>query len=332
MTQPVRIPADVDRDDTVLAGLTARQLGILSATGIVLYGLWSAVRAFVPVAVFLVLAVPVAATAVCIALLKRDGLSLDRLLLAAFRQRTTHRVQVAAPEGVLPPPAWLAQHQDSAPAPLKLPAEGVDEAGLVDLGADGIAVVTVCGTVNFALRTPDEQDALITAFGRYLHSLTAPVQILVRAQYLDLSTQTAELRQRATSLPHPALEAAAREHADFLDHLTHGRNLLCRQVLLVLREPVSAPVPVSPLAALVRRRGEQAVDPAARRAAEARLVRRAQEAGALLGPLGVAVTLLDAGQATAVLTSACNPDTLVSPSSPLAGADEVITLDERGTP
>ena len=333
MTQPVRIPADVDRKDTVLAGLTARQLTILAATGTVLYSLWAATRAVVPLPVFLVLAVPAGVAAVCVALMRRDGLSLDRLLLAAFRQCTTPRVQVAAPEGVLPPPAWLAQHQDAAPAPLTFPAEGMDEAGLIDLGADGVAVVAVCGTVNFALRTPTEQDALVAAFGRYLHSLTAPVQILVRAQYLDLSVQTSELRQQAASLPHPALEAAAREHADFLDHLATGRDLLCRQVLLVLREPLHVP-DTSPLAALLQRRSDPAVDPAARRAAEARLLRRAQEAAVLLGPLGVPVTLLDAGEATAVLTTACNPDTLLPPSPALAATDDIITTgapDERGT-
>jgi len=37
------------------------------------------------------------------------------------------------------------------------------------------------------------------------------------------------------------------------------------------------------------------------------------------------VTPLDAGQATAVLASACNPDTFLPPSAGLAGADEVIT-------
>ncbi|HEY8983297.1 MAG TPA: PrgI family protein [Streptomyces sp.] len=340
-----RIPADVDREDTVLAGLTARQLAIFAVTGIVLYGIWSATRSFVPVGVFLIPAVPTAAVAALVALGKRDGVSLDRLLIAALRQRATPRLQAAAPEGVLPPPAWLTQHHadEVTPAALRLPAGGVDEAGVIDLGPDGVAVVAVCGTVNFDLRTPAEQDALVAGFGRYLHSLTAPVQILVRAVRLDLSGQIGELRQHAASLPHPALEAAAREHADFLDQLAASSDLLCRQVLLVLREPLRTPMPADGarlLAALPRRRkGEQTVEPAARRAAEARLVRRAQEAAGLLSPLGVTVTLLNAGQATAVLASTCNPDSLVPPSPALAGTEEVITTaprdelwaDERGT-
>ncbi|WP_075737761.1 PrgI family protein [Streptomyces acidiscabies] len=341
MTQPVRIPADIDRPDTVLAHLTARQLLILAVTGIVLYTAWSAVRAFVPVLVFLIPAIPLAAGATFIALGKRDGLPLDRLLLAAVRQHLSPRVQVAAPEGIHPAPAWLADRATQEPIPaspaaLRLPAESVTEAGVIDLGTDGIAAIAVCGTVNFALRTPAEQDALVAGFGRYLHSLTTPAQILVRCQRLDLTAQISELRQRATSLPHPALEAAAREHADFLDQLAADSDLLSRQVLLVLREPVrraASPGALSSLARLRKdRRREDAVDPAARRAAETRLVRRVQEAAGLLGPLGIPVTFLDAGQATAVLASACNPGSLLPTNAPLARADDIITTGTDGQP
>ena len=37
MSQPVRIPADVDREDRVIGPLTARQLLILAVTGMLLY-------------------------------------------------------------------------------------------------------------------------------------------------------------------------------------------------------------------------------------------------------------------------------------------------------
>ncbi|MFF1679460.1 PrgI family protein [Streptomyces sp. NPDC058256] len=352
MTQPVRIPADVDREDTVLGNLTARQLLIFAVTGILVYGAWSMTRPFVPLPVFLIPTVPLGAIAAFLALGKRDGLSLDRLVLAAIRQCMAPRYRITAPEGIDPAPAWLTRQvttaeQDLAtttisPAALRLPAEGVTETGVVDLGTDGVAAVAVCSTVNFALRTPTEQEALVGAFGRYLHSLTAPVQILIRAERLDLSAQIAELYEHAPTLPHPALEAAAREHADYLAQLGQSMDLLRRQVLLVLREPLGLNAAAdglggpSPLAARTRRKTAKqpaATDGATRRAAEARLVRRLSEAVELLGPIGVIVTSLDPGQTTAVLAAACNPDSLLPQSSALAGADEVITTaatDEEG--
>jgi hypothetical protein len=351
MSQPVRIPADVDREDRVIGPLTARQLLILAITGIVLYGMYTITRQFVPVAVFLIVAIPIGVTAAFLALGQRDGITLDRLVLAALRQRLSPQHRVAAPEGIRPAPEWLnnqvnaaskastkgKQSADAAvsPAALRLPAEAVTETGVIDLGKDGVAVVAVCSTINFALRTPAEQESLVASFGRYLHSLTAPVQVLIRAERLDLSGQIKELREQAGGLPHPALERAAREHAEYLDQLGRATDLLRRQVLLILREPLLTGGPTdglggaSPLAALSAKRKatKQAgqVDDATRRAAEARLVRRLGEAVELLSPSGITVVPLDAGQATAVLAAACNPDSLIPPSAGLAGSDEVIT-------
>ncbi len=343
MSQPVRIPADVDREDRVLGPLTARQLLIVTVTGTALYGAYMATRAFVPLVVFLIVAIPLGATAAFLALGQRDGISLDRLVLAALRQRMSPQHRVAAPEGVRPAPEWLGQAASTtgndpaavSPAALRLPAEAVTDTGVIDLGKDGVAVVAVCSTVNFGLRTPTEQESLVASFGRYLHSLTAPVQVLVRAERLDLSGQIAELHEQAGGLPHPALEQAAREHAEYLEQLGRTTDLLRRQVLLILREPVLTTGltdglgGASPLAALAAKRkaAKQAsvVDDATRRAAEARLVRRLGEAVELLTPSGIVVTPLDAGQATAVLSAACNPDSLIPPNSGLAGSDEVIT-------
>jgi hypothetical protein len=357
----VRIPADVDREDRVIGPLTARQLLILAVTGIVLYGLYTLTRAFVPLVAFLIVAVPIGVTAAFLALGQRDGIPLDRLVLAALRQRMSPQHRVAAPEGIRPVPEWLgsqvanssskgrAKRKDGAdavasavsPAALRLPAEAVTDTGVIDLGKDGVAVVAVCSTINFGLRTSAEQESLVASFGRYLHSLTAPVQVLVRAERLDLSGQIAELREQAGGLPHPALEQAAREHAEYLDQLGRATDLLRRQVLLILREPLLTTGPTdglggaSPLAALTakRRAAKQAasVDDATRRAAEARLIRRLGEAVELLPPSGIVVTPLDAGQATAVLAAACNPDSVIPPNSGLAGSDEVITTapDER---
>ncbi|MFI5590088.1 PrgI family protein [Amycolatopsis sp. NPDC051758] len=333
MSRPVRIPADVDRPDRVLGPLTARQLAILGVTGLLLYALYGATRAFLPLPLFLLVATPVALAVTVLALGHRDGVALDRLLLAAVRQRLRPRRQVSAPEGIQPAPAWLTAGRDSAddevaPTPLELPARGVTSgstAGVVDLGPDGLAVIAACSTVNFSLRTPAEQEALVGSFARYLHSLTAPVQFLVRAERLDLVPQIDELRTHAGGLPHPALEAAALDHADYLIQLSRHADLLRRQVLLVLREPARPAVVSSALDQLRRKPAAAPIDPAARQAAEQRLTRRLNEATELLAPAGIVVTALDAATATGVLAAACNPDTFLPPSAALAGADDIVT-------
>jgi PrgI family protein len=343
VSAPVRIPADVDMPDRVIGTLTARQVTILAVTGLMSYVGWSLTHSVVPVPVLVALAIPLGAVATVLTLGQRDGISLDRMLLAALRQRMAPRHYIAAAKDVHPAPAWLTTrasgasvgragnhpttgYQEQLPrSVMRLPAKTVTDTGIIDLGSDGLALVAVASTVNFALRTTTEQQALIASFGSYLHSLAAPVQVLVRTLRLDLSAQITDLRRQADGLAHPALETAAIEHAEFLTHLSERSELLRRQVLLVFREdlrPQGSPTNLGSssatamLGSLIPGRprvgveGEQGGE-GARRAAEARLVHRLGDAIELLAPAGIVVTALDAGQASAVLAAACNPDTLL---------------------
>jgi hypothetical protein len=136
-------------------------------------------------------------------------------------------------------PAWVATtshgHQP-LPAPLRLPARGITADGLIDLGPDGTTALVAASTVAFGLRTPGEQNGLVAGFGRWLNSLDAPVQIVVRAERVDLTTVADRIHAEAPGLPHPALEEAALSHAMFLDELATQRELLHRQVTIAVRD------------------------------------------------------------------------------------------------
>ncbi|MEY9969261.1 hypothetical protein ABIA33_007349 [Streptacidiphilus sp. MAP12-16] len=278
----VKIPA-VDHEDRVVANLTIRQVVQLAAVTAALWLAWQATHLYIRPLVFAVAAAPVLATALAVVLTRRDGLSLDRWLLAAWRHRR-------APDRLIP--TGIGDHEDSPAlalladqglAALPLPARAIGADGTVDLGEAGCAVISTAGTVNFALRTAGEQRMLNGGFGRWLNALTAPVQVLVRTHRLDLAPMVAVLREEAPGLPHPLLEDAAHAHADFLAELGQGRDLLARQVLLVHREPGSD------------------------RAGAQRAQRRAAETASLLALCEVDTALLDPSAAFAVLVAACDP-------------------------
>ncbi len=300
-----RIPADVEQPDKIIGSFTARQVIILSGTGALLYAAYLAAADHVPPLVCAVVALPVAIGAVLLAIGRHDGISLDRYVLAAIRHHRFPKNLVSSPEDIPMPPAWIAANARRPPAPLKLPARGVAGDGLIDLGPDGIAAVAEISTVSFALRTPDEQDALVAVFGRWLNSLSGPAQILVRAERVDLSDTIATLHDNACRLPHPALASAALEHAAFLSDLSDRHDLLRRQVLLIIREP--------------------AVATNGRDAAAARALRRLDEASRVLGSCGLTARLLDV-RAVATLLAACfDPSAPPLPDDDLALPGEVIT-------
>jgi hypothetical protein len=300
----VRIPADVERPDKLLAGLTARQLAILAVAAVALWAGYAATRHLVPVAVYGVVAVPVGAFAALLALGRFEGVPADRWVTAAWRHHRSPRRLVPAPEGIPAVPGFVGVSPGPQPAPLRLPVAGVVDDGLVDLGADGLAVVCRASAVTFSLRTPAEQEGLVAGFARWLNALDQPAQILVRAEPVDLTPAIDALMEAAPGLPHPALEAAARDHAAFLGELADRRDLLRREVLVVLRQTSGQDAP-------------------------ARLHRRAAEAATALGGAGVTLTVLDSQPAGACLAGALDPANPVRPGGP-AGADVPVTLVTKG--
>ena len=367
----VRIPTDVEREERVWGPLTLRQAAALALTAGGLYAVWWATRGWLPTLVFLPAAAVVAALVLVVVTARRDGQSLDRWLGAALAHRAATRTLTHPITGQAP--GWLAAHavpldtpQRSATAaagiagePLRAPRRppllppraataagtaAVATAGIVDLGPDGYAVLAVADPVDLGLRTPTEQLALLAGWAGVLHALTAGVQILIRAVPLDVAQDADHLAATAEQLPHPALAAAARDHAAFLHALGAHHELLRRQVIVILREP--HPTTTTPTTTAgsrwprprprARRRAvvgggaegaahrRPAVSGAAVHAAHARLARRLGEIVDLAAPAGITLHPLPPTHAAAVLAAACHPGRGVL-AGHLAHPEHVIT-------
>ncbi|GAA5141798.1 PrgI family protein [Pseudonocardia adelaidensis] len=366
MTSPVRVPADVDREDRLIGDLTARQLAILATAGAALYGVWMLLFRVLPAwspawaqtapvlrgLVFTALAVPAGVAGLALALGRRDGMPLDRLLVAAARQRlatpTLHPHHALAPsESALDTHKTLEAEPGSRTGRRRrdgagrvvvpwVPARAVRgsrvsrEAGLVDLGRYGLALLCAVSPISLTLRSPAEQDQLVAGMSRWLHSLTCNVQILVRTTPLDLTGHVDHLRTDADALPHPALAAAAHAHADHLTDLAQHTDLLHRRIYLVFHEP-------SPPTAHQGGGGDGGQAPRTRvrravRAAEEQLLRRAEEADHLLGALGLRVTPLDPHTTARTLHAATHPDHHLTPHLPTPPAPARLPVPPPGPP
>jgi hypothetical protein len=234
----MRIPADIDREDQLVFGLSARQLCILTGAAAIGWLFYSVAIQVAPMPIAAAAAAPFVAVGAAVALGRRDGITGDRFVLTALRHlRSPHRLVPMSDDDV---PARAQRSFDGSQlAPLQLPVRDIAEGGELDLGPDGQAMLARIDPVNFTLRTSDEQAALIGAYARFLNSLRAPIQVVVRSQRDDLGRLADEVRRVAPSLPHPTLEAVARSHATFLSDLAQRHTILRREVLLALRCPTS---------------------------------------------------------------------------------------------
>lgn len=297
-----RMPADVDAPDKVLYGLTFRQLAILAVAAVIFYGGWRSLHTMVPVQVLLGAMILLGGLTFGLAVGRRDGLPMDQWLLASIRHRQAPKA-LSTTDTTSRTPGWVdaTAGRMPLPAPLKLPASAIADDGEISLPGAPAAVVAAT-TVNLALRTPGEQQALVDTFGRWLNSLSTPTQVVVSAQPVDLASHATTLDATAHRLPHPALEAACADHARFLDDLAQRRDPLRRQVLIVTRAPAGG-------------KGAHAAR------------RRADDTVRSLSGLGVTTRALDGDAATAAI-AACADPYRPPRTGGLAAPDAVIT----GTP
>src|SRR6266508_1341516 len=297
----VTIPADLDRPDRILGGLSARQLSILTTGGLAAWVLEALLEPLVGLPAAVTLAAPPALVAIALALGWRDGLPLDRLAAAGLGWWRQPRRRVVAPDGIPTTPAWAGPRGPRV-APLDGPVHGLDPVGMVDLGRQGWALVCQATPVNLSLRTPAEQQALLASFARLLHALTGPMQVLVRSDRADLTPLVTTLQEQAAALPHPGLEQAALAYGRWLDTLPGDREVRRRQLLVVFHQPPHATNPAGVL------------------------LRQAEQAAGLLAAAGVTLTPLGGEEAAQVLHAVANPD---SPPRPAGLAPPAAIISGR---
>jgi hypothetical protein len=232
----IAVSADIDTPDTIAWGLTFRQLAIIATAAGALWAAHDLLGPAVAPAVWGGVAIVVLGVAVTVALGRRDGLPLDVWV--------RHGLTLAAAPRLLAPGAagtgravLATATRPKVPAPLRPEAADLALDGTLTVD-DAPRTVIACGTTSIGLRTPAEQAGLLAGFGRWLNALTGPVQIVVSAARHDLTVHATTITTTtATRLPHPALRAAALDHARFLLDLDATREPLRRHVLAVVPGP-----------------------------------------------------------------------------------------------
>jgi len=278
----VRLPGDVEMEDRLAFGLTARQLVILGVAALVSYGVYAAAGSVLPLPLAAALAMPTALAGVALALGRLAGLSGDRIALAAARHLIQSRRRVAGEK--LPGRLMDAPEQPGVSL-LRVPVRAVLASGVVELVDGTSALLLAAAGTNWALRSEEEQAALADAYAKWLNSLIEPTTITVRSEPVDLTGHATAIEDASRALPHPALRHCAHTYAQFLAELAReGDGLRRRQIVVVLS---------------TRNRK--------RESAKSELERRASETTGLLAAAGVELEALDGQRAAGLLLGALEP-------------------------
>lgn len=95
-------------------------------------------------------------------------------------------------------------------------------------------VVLQCSTINFLLKSTEEQDAIIMSFQRFLNALDFPVQIIVRSTKLDIDGYLWKLKEKAVSQKNELLQNQTYEYIEYLKKLVEVAQIMKKEFYIVV--------------------------------------------------------------------------------------------------
>jgi len=121
----------------------------------------------------------------------------------------------------------------SKPAQDFVPIQEVRE-GVVVLRDGSLRSIVLASSVNFALKSPDEQQAILLQFQDFLNSLDFSIQIFIESRRLDIRPYLAILENRYREETNDLFKIQIREYIEFIKGFTQNTNIMTKSFFIVV--------------------------------------------------------------------------------------------------
>lgn len=113
--------------------------------------------------------------------------------------------------------------------------------GVVILKGGGYRGILMCSSINFALKSEDEQRAVIGGFQNFLNTLDFSVEIVVHSRKMDIRPYLALLEERLGAQTSELMRIQLREYINFIRSFVEGSDIMTKLFYVVVPYD-SAPV------------------------------------------------------------------------------------------
>lgn len=98
----------------------------------------------------------------------------------------------------------------------------------------GIRAILRTTSINFNLKSEEEQNALTYGYQSFLNSLEFPVQIVIRSRKLDVDKYIDNLKSKVSQQTNPLLQKQTYEYIDFISRLVEYADIMEKDFLVVI--------------------------------------------------------------------------------------------------
>ncbi|MFH1088398.1 MAG: hypothetical protein V1719_00985 [Patescibacteria group bacterium] len=186
-----------------------------------------------------------------------------------------------------------------------LPFKEIRE-GVITMKDGSRRVVLMVDSINFNLKSADEQTALLGSFKNFLNSLETPLQIVVQSRILDLDGYLKNLETLAKKQTNELLQNHTLEYIEFIHELIGISNIMSKTFYVVIPDHAIREARGSILSRLFSRR---AITPAGQfKETRDQLISTANLIAGSLSSMGLSSVLLNTKELIDLLYSTYNPD------------------------
>jgi hypothetical protein len=112
--------------------------------------------------------------------------------------------------------------------------------GVVVLKDGGMRAIILATSLNFALKSGDEQSAILLQFQNFLNSLDFSIQIFVQSKKLDIRPYIALLEDRYKEQVTELMKIQVREYIEFIKTFVESTNIMSKSFFVVI--PYDPPI------------------------------------------------------------------------------------------
>jgi len=103
-----------------------------------------------------------------------------------------------------------------------------------------LRAVLLVSSVNFALKSEDEQNAIISGYVSFLNSLDAPLQIIVQSRKLNLEDYLLDIKKNEQAQTNDLLKLQTAEYRQYISELVDLGDIMTKRFYVVVYyDPVS---------------------------------------------------------------------------------------------
>lgn len=106
--------------------------------------------------------------------------------------------------------------------------------GVVILKDGSLRSIVMCSSLNFALKSADEQQSIMFQFQNFLNSLDFSIQIFIQSRKLDIRPYIALLEGREKEQSTDLMKIQTREYIEFIKTFTESTNIMTKTFFIVV--------------------------------------------------------------------------------------------------